>query len=37
MNGHVATAIQRYATDELSAQEALTEAAEAIRLETDMQ
>jgi lactose/L-arabinose transport system substrate-binding protein len=37
MNGHVATAIQRYATGELSAQEALTEAAEAIRLETDMQ
>ena len=37
MNGHVATAIQRYATGELSAQEALSEAADNIRRETGMQ
>lgn len=37
MNGHVATAIQRYATGELSAQEALSEAADNIRRETGLQ
>jgi lactose/L-arabinose transport system substrate-binding protein len=36
MNGHVSTAIQRYAAGELSAQEALSEAAEAIRRETGL-
>jgi len=37
MNGHVATAIQRYATGEVSAQEALSQAAEDIRRETGLQ
>jgi len=36
MNGHVATAIQRFASGELSAQAALTEAAETIRRETGL-
>ncbi len=37
MNGHVATAIQRFATGEVDAQTALTEAAENIRRETGLQ
>jgi ABC-type glycerol-3-phosphate transport system substrate-binding protein len=36
MHGHVATAIQRFAAGELSAQEALSEAAENIRRETGL-
>ncbi len=36
MNGHVATAIQKYATGEISAANALKEAADAIRRETGM-
>lgn len=37
MEGHVATAVQQFATGAMTAEEALTEAAEAIRLETGMQ
>jgi lactose/L-arabinose transport system substrate-binding protein len=37
MNNHVATAIQKFATAELSAQDALTEAADTIRRETGLQ
>jgi len=37
MNGHVATAIQQYSTGALSAQDALTQAADAIRTETELQ
>lgn len=36
MSGHVATAIQKYATGQMSAQDALNEAAEAISAETGM-
>ena len=36
MNGHVATAAQKFATGAMSAQDALTEAANAIRNETGM-
>ncbi len=36
MHGHVATAIQRFAAGELSAQDALSEAAENIRRETGL-
>jgi ABC-type glycerol-3-phosphate transport system substrate-binding protein len=35
MNGHVAFAIQQYATGELSAEEALQEAADAIRADLE--
>ncbi len=35
MHGHVATAIQKYATGQMSAEEALTEAAETIRQELE--
>ncbi|MBN1145749.1 MAG: sugar ABC transporter substrate-binding protein [Anaerolineales bacterium] len=37
MHGHLQTAIQKYATGEMSAEEALNEAADAIRLEAGME